>query len=185
MGQDDPSKSEGTSPPRRRVKQGDRLRVSHPQPLRRSSRSTLLRELRIAAILLILVAGLIGCDLAFGPASGSVHFEGTDPMGAFSGYISAVRCSSHFEGALPYVLFSGERRNDAIGVHADPESVIILTAGGGWTLKRSECRAFDIRNSFDAEKRLHVAVLVDCTSAEGVHVQGSVRSDACYVRRPH
>lgn len=106
-------------------------------------------------------------------------------MGAFSGDISAVGCSSRFNGGLLDVLFGGEGRYDSIGLHADPESVVVVTAGGGWAAKRSECRAFDVRKWFDAEQHLHVVALVDCTSAEGVHVQGSVRSDACYVSRPH
>jgi hypothetical protein len=142
---------------------------------------------RWAALSLVLVAGLAGChkyELAFGPSSGSMHFEGSDPMGTFSGDVSAWDCHARFVDGDTSVSFGGTRRNDVISLLYNG-SIHVSVRGGGWTVDRSMCRAFDVRKWFDAEKHLHVVVeLADCTSRGGVRVQGSVRSDACYVDRP-
>ena len=146
------------------------------------SKSTLLHEMRAPAILLILVAGVVGCQ--FGPSSGSLHYEGSDPIGAFSGDVSAWDCEGRFEQGSTQVYFSGTRRGDLINLGDEGQYVAVATRGGSWTMDRSACRAYDVRKWLDADKHLHVVVVVDCTSA-GVRVQGSVRSDACYVQRPH
>ena len=105
-------------------------------------------------------------------------------MGPFSGDVSAWDCQGSFEqGGATNVFFGGTRKGDVIMLGDYPQSIHVSTRGGGWTLARSACRTLDVRKWFD-EKHLHVVVVVDCTSAEGVRVQGSVRSDACYVRRP-
>ncbi len=144
--------------------------------------SAFLRMGACPSLALILVAGLVGC--AFGPSSGSLHFAGSDPMGAFSGDVSPGDCLGWFQEGSTHVGFGGTRKADLINVGDDGQHVTVSTHGGRWMLERSACRAFDVRKWFDAEKHLHVVVLVDCTSAEGVRVQGSVRSDACYIMRP-
>ncbi len=131
------------------------------------------------SLALILVAGLEGCN-----SFGSLHYEGSDPMGAFSGDVSAWGCEGRFERGATRIHFGGTRRGDLIGLGDDGKYITVLTRGGSWTLERWACRAWDVRDWFDAEKHLHVVVLVDCTSAEGVRVKGSVRSDACHVNRP-
>jgi hypothetical protein len=152
---------------------------------------TLLREMRAPAILLVLVAGLGGCK--FGPSSGSLHYEGSDPMGPFSGDVSAWDCHGSFvNGSLGDVYFGGTHKGDLISLLPDlgdraaaTQSVHVLTRGGGWELDRSTCRTYDVRKWLDGGKHLHVVVVLDgCTSRDGVRVEGSVRSDACYVDRP-
>jgi len=195
MSHDDPGAKDATKKPPERG--GSFLRAGSFRSIARIrarwaafslAAAVLLCEMRALAIfLLLLVVGLVECkkyEFAFGPSSGSVHFEGSDPMGAFSGDVSAWNCQGRFAEESTSVYFSGTRRSDMIGVGDDGGSVNVRTRGGEWTLERSACRAFDVRKWFDAEKHFHVLVLVDCTSAEGVRVQGSVRSDACYIKRP-
>jgi hypothetical protein len=147
--------------------------------------------MRAPAILLILVAGLVGCQ--FGPSSGSLHYEGSDPMGPFSGEVSAWDCHASFvNGALGEVYFAGMRRGDLISLVPDlvdptypTQSVHVLTRGGGWELDRSTCRTFDVRKWLDGDMHVHVVVVLgDCTSRNGGRVQGRVQSDACSVARP-
>jgi hypothetical protein len=150
---------------------------------------TLLREMR--ALVLVLVAGLAGCQ--FGPSSGSLHYEGADPMGGFSGDVSAWDCHGSFSDGYPgQVWFGGTNRGDVISLLPEPgdwayvtKSVHVLTRGGVFEVDRSTCRAYDVRKWFDGKKHLHVVVVLDdCKTADGVRVQGSVRSDLCYVDRP-
>jgi hypothetical protein len=141
-------------------------------------------------ILLILVAGLGGCQ--FGPSSGRLHYEGSDPMGPFSGDVSAWDCHGSFmNGAIGDVYFGGTHRGDVISLLPDlggrassTQSVHVLTRGGGWELDRSTCRTYDVRKWLEGGKLHVVVVLGGCTSRDGVRVEGRVRSDACYVDRP-
>ncbi len=133
-----------------------------------------------AAAVLLLVAGLSGCVFGQASASGSLHFEGADRMGRFSGEVTAWNC----QGSLkPTGVIIQGARGDVIdtGTEAHP-FVIVSTKGASWTLRPSDCRALDLRLWFDADNHQHVALRVDCTT-EGVHVAGSVRSE-CSFKRP-
>jgi hypothetical protein len=141
--------------------------------------------MRRAAILLILVTNLAGCRFVDSNASGRLQFEGSDPMGAFSGELGAFDCSARFSAGALRVAFSLGGRENVLVVGVGREYVHVRTRGADWDLERSACLAYDVRTWFDVEKHLHVIVAVDCTSAEGVHVQGSVRSDGCHVIRPN
>ena len=131
-----------------------------------------------AAAVLFLVAGLSGCM----SVSGSLHFEGSDPVGPFSGDVNPTYCNAWFERGNTNVFFARGRLSDVID--PTPDGITVSTRGARWTLRSSACRAFDFRHWFDGEKHLHVVIAVDCTSDEGVHVHGSVYSPACDVDRP-
>jgi hypothetical protein len=143
--------------------------------------SSFLRTSSFPSLVLILVASLVGCR-----SSGSLHFEGSDPMGTFSGNVGGWHCHARFVNGTTRVYFYTHHRGDQIDLDDDGQQVHVETQGQNWKLERSECRAFDIRKWFDAKEHLHVVVqLVDCTSPDGVRVEGSLRSDACDVERPH
>jgi len=148
------------------------------------SGAVLIWEMRAAAIL-ILVAGPAGCavESVFDQSSGSLHFEGSDPMGAFSGDVKALSCSGRFTGGGgTSVGFGGTGRIAVL----DGSVHVSTHGGGGWSVDRSRCGVFEVHKWFDAEKHLHVVVVLDdCTTPDGVRVWGKVRSDACEIMRPY
>ena len=159
-----------------------------------TSKSILFRA-ATAVARLVLIGGLTACNRwdFLGPSSGSMHFEGVDPMGTFSGEVPALDCQGRFVGESLQINFSGNGRGksiffvedgvELIGKDNDGRWVSVSTTGASWRLHRSECNTFDVRKWFDNDKHLHVVVQVDCTT-QGVHVRGSVSSDRCHIERP-
>ena len=140
-------------------------------------------EAAAAAAVFFLVVGLVGCHKTES-AFGRLHFEGSDPMGPFSGDIEALYCLGSFEPTG--VTIRGTRSGGIdTGTEAYP-FLLVWTTGANWKLMPSDCRTLDLRLWFDGDKHQHVAVRVDCTTRglQSVHVTGSVGSDECLIKRP-
>jgi hypothetical protein len=96
------------------------------------------------------------------------------------------RASISFEGAVAAprrsVITSEEPAPDARGegrADGDGETLTFGTESGlERTFDRRQCSRFDIRKWLDDDKRLHVAVDIDCT-ADRVRVRGTAQSEGC------
>jgi hypothetical protein len=119
------------------------------------------------------------------PSLGGFHYEGADPIGRFSGDVTATGCYASFnsDGGL-HVLFMGTVRRDWIGLDDLGDAVNVSANGVTWTLSRHACDVFEVQRWLDEKKAAHAVVRVDCTAPTGVHVQGTVHSDDCFVQRP-
>ncbi len=111
-----------------------------------------------------------------GPSSGSFHFDGSDPMGAFSGEVSAYTCTGRFVGESLQVMFGGdtrkwislEGRGDGPARKGDDERWIsVVVRGVERKLFPSRGTTFDVRQWLDDDKQVHAHARVDCTSERG------------------
>jgi hypothetical protein len=61
----------------------------------------------------------------------------------------------------------------------------VFTAESGsveMSLGPSLCTTYDIKQTIDAARQVHVAVELDCTDLRGNHLMGKLWSDNCYVK---